>query len=99
MDSEVMKLMKIISVMPLDGYKIRVKFEDGVEGISDLSSLVGRGVFARFADACYFNQAFINPETDTVTWPGGLDICPDSLYEVITGKKIFGVSADERRIA
>jgi len=91
--------LKIISAIPLEGYKIRVRFEDGVEGVSDLSALVGRGVFARFADVGYFNQAFINPETDTVTWPDDLDICPDSLYEEITGKKIFGVSDNERRTA
>ncbi len=88
-----------MSVVPLKNYKIRVVFEDGVEGLSDLSALVGRGVFARFADDGYFNQAFINPETNTVTWPGDLDICPDSLYEEITGKKIFGISTDERRTA
>ncbi len=92
-------MTKITSVTPVEGYKIRVRFEDGIEGVSDLSSLVGHGVFKRFNDVDFFNQVFINPATDTVTWPGDIDLCPDSLYEEITGKKIFGVSDTERRTA
>ncbi len=93
-------MKKIISVTVLDGYKLKVKFDDGIEGVADLSHLAGKGVFTKFNDPLYFKQVRIDPETDTLAWPDNLDICPDSLYEEITGRKIFGSpDGDERRIA
>ncbi len=33
-----------IEVKPLENYRLWVKFSDGVEGVVDLSGLVGKGV-------------------------------------------------------
>jgi len=37
---------KVISVAALKNYRIRLQFEDRVEGEADLSHLAGKGVFA-----------------------------------------------------
>lgn len=41
---------KPIEVKPLENYRIQVEFSDGVEGIVDLSDLVGKGVFSAWLD-------------------------------------------------
>jgi hypothetical protein len=79
-------MLKIIDVRPLPGFKIRVKFQDGVEGQVDLSDLVGKGVFSKWKEPGFFESVFIDKESHTVAWPGGIDLSPESLYAEITGK-------------
>jgi hypothetical protein len=40
-----MKFPKVISVIALEKYKIRIKFNDDTEGVLDLSDCAGKGVF------------------------------------------------------
>jgi len=69
--------------LPAD-LSIFVKFMDGTEGEVDLSRLISSpdaGVFAALRDPLVFNQA--NLEHGVVTWPGGLDLAPDTMYDEI----------------
>jgi len=77
---------KIIAVKPLEKFKIEVNFEDGVKGCIDLSKLIGKGVFAAIKDPNKFRKVGIDPQTHTVCWPNGIDLCPDSIYWEITAK-------------
>jgi Protein of unknown function (DUF2442) len=79
-------MLKIIDVRPLPGFKILVKFQDGVEGQVDLSDLVGKGVFSKWKEPGFFESVFIDKESHTVAWPGGIDLSPETLYAEITGK-------------
>lgn len=76
-------MKKIIFVEALAGYRIKVRFEDGLEGVVDLSDMVGKGVFQSWNDPQHFAQASIDPTTHTVCWPGGIDLCADSLHQEI----------------
>jgi len=78
---------KVVSVRAMDGYRVWVEFSDGMAGEVDLSDLVGKGVFRAWADPAEFGKAFIDPETHTIAWPGGIDLCPDSLHEEIAAQK------------
>jgi len=79
---------RIKEVKPLPSFKVWIKFSDRVEGVVDLSDVVGKGVFSKWKDKKYFNSVYIDSESHTVTWPGGIDLCPDVLYAEITGKDI-----------
>jgi hypothetical protein len=72
---------RITKAQPLPGYRLHVRFDDGIEGEIDLSDLVGKGVFASWNDPAEFRKVFVDTESHTVAWPGGIDLCPDSLYE------------------
>lgn len=74
-------MKKIVEAEAREEYRLWVRFEDGAEGEVDLSDLVGKGVFTRWEDPAEFRKVSIDPETDTVAWPGGIDLCPDSLYD------------------
>jgi hypothetical protein len=43
--------------------------------------MIGTGVFEVLNDPAEFTKVHVDPETHTVAWPGGIDLCPDSLYE------------------
>jgi hypothetical protein len=81
-------MYKIVSVKPMEGFKVSLKFSDGVEGVVDLSDLKGEGVFEAWNDKEFFNAVSIDPESNTIAWPNGIDLCPDTLYAEITGIEI-----------
>lgn len=80
---------RIVEVKPLPGFKVWLKFSDGVEGTVDLSDLAGKGVFEAWSDPKYFESVFIDQESYTIAWPGGIDLCPDSLYAEVTGTDVL----------
>jgi len=80
-------LDRIVSAEARDGYRLWVRFEDGSQGEVDLGDLVGRGVFASWTDRAVFERVFIDEESGTVTWPGGVDLAPDGLYQEITDRQ------------
>jgi hypothetical protein len=78
-------MVRPIKVEPLSGYRLRVCYADGVEGIIDLSDQVGRGVFAPLRDEGFFRKVRIG-DRGQIAWSDDLDICPDSVYLEISGK-------------
>jgi len=88
---------KIIEVKPLPNYRVWVRFSDNCEGEVDLSDLVGRGVFAIWDNPETFSKVSIDPEMHTLVWPGGIDICPDSLYEDLTGVEVSDGTSQQIR--
>ena len=73
-------------------YRIHLTFNDGTEGVVDFARWVGRGpVFEPLKDPAYFQRFFIDVET--VEWPNGADIAPETLYEAarasgVTARKL-----------
>ena len=74
----------IIEARAMDGYRLWIKFDDGAEGVVDLSDIVGKGVFTAWDDPARFREVRVDPEASTVVWPGDIDLCPDTLYEDLT---------------
>jgi hypothetical protein len=82
-------LQDVTGVECLTDYQLRLRFEDGVEGVIDVSELVTfTGVFAPLKDKLYFDQVRIDPEIGTICWPNGADLDPDVLYAAVTGEAI-----------
>lgn len=82
-------LKDIVEVQPLDGYRLRLRFENGVEGAVDVAHLVEfTGVFAPLRDRAYFQQVRVNPDTGTIGWPNDADLDPDVLYALVSGEPL-----------
>jgi len=79
-------MKKAEEVKPLDGYRIWLRYADGVEGEIDLSDLAGCGVFEAWQDRRVFETVHID-ESGAIAWEGNLDLCPDALYLRLTGKR------------
>jgi hypothetical protein len=74
----------LASVQALPGYRLQMRFHDGVEGIVDMSRRVrspDAGVFAALADPERFAQVGI--EFGAVWWPGDLDLAPNAMHAQI----------------
>ena len=78
-------MFKPVKVTPLSGYKLRIRYTDGVEGEVDLSHLVGNGVFSLWNDPQAFSNVCIGSSGE-IKWSEEVDLCPDALYLQITGK-------------
>lgn len=75
---------RVVEAVPLDNYRVMVRFVDGTTGTVNLSRLIQSpraGVFAQLADQALFNQVFV--EHGAITWPGELDLAPDAMYAEI----------------
>ena len=73
---------EVVAVRPLPGFQLDVEFVDGTRGQFDYSEFIhadDAGVFAALRDVRLFNRVFI--EYGAVTWPNGLDLAPDAMYE------------------
>ena len=66
----------------LPGYRIRLAYPDGTEGVIDLSTDVGRGVFAPLADEQFFQTVHIG-RFGQIAWSEDIEICPDAAYQEI----------------
>jgi hypothetical protein len=78
-------MFKPIEVTPLPGYRLHIRYSDGVEGDIDLAHLVGHGVFALWMDPKRFEQVSLG-ESGEIRWNDDVDVCSDALYLEITGK-------------
>jgi hypothetical protein len=61
-----------------------VRFPDGTSGEVDVSKLIfcaTPGVFGPLRVPAQFAQVGI--ERGAVTWPGGLDLAPDAMYDAV----------------
>ncbi len=82
-------LVDIVEVKPIDGHRLWLRFEDGLEGEVDVSALVPfEGVFSSIKTEKDFCKVFVDREIGTIRWPSGADLDPDVLYAAISGEHI-----------
>jgi hypothetical protein len=81
---------RVAAVEALADHRLRVRFVDGTQGEVLLAGLINRadaGVFAQLRDEALF--AKVHVELGVVTWPGGLDLAPDAMYDGIRASGIW----------
>jgi hypothetical protein len=78
----------IVNAEHITDYKIKIEFEDGSRGEADLSEYPEENtVFKSFFDIEFFKKFKI--EYGTLVWGNGeIDIAPETLYTLATGKPI-----------
>ena len=78
-------LVRPVRVEALEGYRIWIEFEDGVQGVADLSGYAGRGVWKAWEDRSLFESVKITPYR-ALGWGEDdvLDMCADWAYMQVT---------------
>ena len=66
----------------LDGYRVRLEFEDGSVRDVDLGPHLDGEIFEPLKDVAYFKTLRVEPDLDTIVWDNGADMSPDFLYEI-----------------
>ena len=85
----------------LPDFKVTVTFADGTQGIVDLAPRLSQGAlgdgFDPLCDPQVFVQAYL--EYGALTWPGGIDLAPDAMYEHIRNSGTSVVAAKDKMVA
>ena len=86
---------RVVEVRALPNYRLFVRFTDGLEGEVDARPMVfgpRAGVFTELRDARAFETVYV--DLGTVTWPSGLDLAPDRMYDEIKAAGRYTMSAN-----
>ena len=87
---------RVVEVKPLDGYRLWLRFQDGLSGTVDLSDQFWGPMFEPLKDAALFARVSIHPELETIIWPNGADLAPEYLYRA-TQKQPAGDAPEAAR--
>ncbi len=69
---------RVKNVRPGENYTLHLIFDNGEEGVFDVSPYLSKGIFAQLKDSSIFNS--VKPFLGSIQWVNGLDLCPDTLY-------------------
>lgn len=88
-------LTKITRLEKLGGFRLRLRFSDGSEGVHDFSAMVNEPgpMIEPLRDEAYFARVFL--EFGAPVWPNGFDIAPEWLRrEMETVGELTRVAAE-----
>ena len=72
----------------IDGYRIWIKFSDGLGGIVDFTDIIHNYPVARpLAEQNEFQRFYLD-DWPSLAWPCGFDFSPEGLYERATGQSV-----------
>jgi len=72
-------MIEVSEVKTIQEYELLLRFNNGEERRFDMRPYLHYPVFKRLENRGYFSLARVN--YGTVTWPGEIDIAPETLYE------------------
>ena len=61
-------------------YRVWLRFNDGAEGVVDLSDCLDGEVFEPLKAIEKFKAFRVDPDIETIVWPNGADMAPEYLY-------------------
>ena len=76
-------VLRVTDVQPLDDYRLRISFNDGVVREIDFAPQLqhAEGTLAEpLRDLTYFREVRVDPDSRTIVWPNGLDPDPEVLH-------------------
>jgi hypothetical protein len=78
--------LHVTSLTYLEGYRLRLHFNDGTIKDVDLRKELYGEVFEPLQDIELFKQVKVNPDAGTIEWPDGADFAPEFLHKI--GKEV-----------
>jgi len=65
----------------VDGYRVRIQFNDGKTGIVDLRDSLWGPIFEPLKDKNFFKRFTLSPILHTLCWENDADFAPEHLYK------------------
>ncbi len=75
-------IIHVTEVRVVGPYSIELAFDNGIHKRVNLRRELYGAVFEPLRDPAYFAQAYLDPDSRTVTWPNGADFAPDYLFQL-----------------
>jgi hypothetical protein len=63
-----------------DTHTVTVTWANGDTTVNRFDHLIGKGVFAAFADPAFFVQVSVGERGRSLEWPEEIDLCADALW-------------------
>lgn len=63
------------------GYRVWLRFADGLSGEIDLERELWGPVFLPLKDIAEFAKLRVEPDFGTIVWPNGADLAPEFLFD------------------
>ena len=76
----------IIEVIPLDDYKVKVKFADNFSAEVDIKPFIRGGISDALKDKSFFQNVKVD-DFNGISWDNGFDFCPNFLREYIESNR------------
>jgi len=74
-------MVKVVSVEPMENYRLKIKLSTGKQGIFDVSPYLDKGVFCELKEENYFRQ--VKVAFGGIIWPHEQDFSPETIeYEL-----------------
>ncbi len=80
-------MIRIAQAEPVEALKVKLTFENGVVGTVDFSEPAASPLFDPLKNYDFFEGVSIVRDGRALAWGEELEICADSLFLRITGKK------------
>lgn len=96
-----MAVWSIVQFTVLSKFRIKISFADGTSGVADLAPRLSQGPLGDGFDALCDETAFskVYLEHGALTWPGGIDLAPDAMYQRIRESGTSTLAAKNRKVA
>ena len=72
---------KLISVEPIEQFKLLLKYETGETKLFDVIPYIRGSWFGELKESAYFRTVHLLPGGIGIEWSNGQDIAPHELYE------------------
>lgn len=74
-------MLEVTSAEYVDGYRVRVGFNNGQSGVVDLKDALWGPVFEPLKDPAVFRRFRVSDVVHTICWDNDADFAPEFLYE------------------
>ena len=76
-------MIHVTAVQWLGGYRLKLVFNTGEEGIADLESVLDGPMFSPLRDLALFGSVSLDPIGRTVNWANSADLAPEYLLDLM----------------
>lgn len=77
---------RLVEARHIDGYRVWLRFNDGVQGEIDLKDELWGEVFEPLKDVVEFGKLTADQELHTLVWPNGADFSPEWLHDQVRSR-------------
>jgi hypothetical protein len=90
-------MLRVTRAEHLEGFRIRVSFSNGEDGVVDLFEALWGPVFEPLKDPNRFRDFKVSEVLHTIAWENGADFAPEYLYDRMVEQAAAHGRADGRR--
>jgi hypothetical protein len=90
-------MLEVTSAEHVEGYKIRLRFNNGEGGIVDLNDCLWGPMFEPLKDLAVFKRFTVSEVLHTVCWENDADLAPEFLYGKMVEQSRAADAAAPRR--